>query len=879
MSSPDVRVRLTPEGVREVVQALRNVQREGQRANRQSAQGLSVVGQAAKQLRGLLPKIGLAGAVASTVALGRQALQSADEMGKLAAVTGTTAENLSVFRHEAELGGARLEEQRVGLVTLSQNLERLRQQAPATVRAFSQIGLSVDDFAGKDSVEAIELVARAVASIEDPARKTAAAKALLGESGARLIPTLESLARKGLAGARAEAEALGVVIGDDLAANAAAARDSMALVQKQVQGVALSFIGELAPYITQAMTTLREETTGAGLNAMRTFGRGVGIVLGAVINLFRLLAGVATGVAQTVGLAIGSVAAAIDQAVRGNFRNAAVILKEGGEDMRRTLHETFIGIFEDTEKLVRDLTTDPPDAEVPVRVNVEVEGGDTFDAALAKARLDARRQAVEQEVALQKAALEQLNDANEQAFERGLVSLEEYTRQRQAIIERQAALELNALRLQRDALAQALDADPGQTAAQREQAIAAIGALDAQIRTRQLQLARELAQVEADRQDTARELGDEWAEQLGRIAELEGRRHEAFESNLAAEIRQVRELGRRAGQTSAEIEATVQRLAASRRGQFNFEEVTRQGEQALQAFNRDAELIRRDAEAGVISQLEGERRLIELQRERLGVLRELAAATLEAADATGNPELIARAQQFADSVDQIGLSFQNAIAPARALKSAAVDALQSGISNLLQNLTEIESVEDAFRSLARTVAQTMAQIAAEILARQAVLALLRAFGGGAGGAAAAVAQTGGRVRGYAGGGDIVGPQLPIPGPDRVPILAQKGEFMMRRARVLEPGALDFLRRWNRGDFTLRQIMRRPRFQAGGIIGGSAAPIADARDRANERGRGVRIVNVLDDGLVHDAMNTAAGEEVILNVIERNGEKIRRLTGG
>ena len=155
--------------------------------------------------------------------------------------------------------------------------------------------------------------------------------------------------------------------------------------------------------------------------------------------------------------------------------------------------------------------------------------------------------------------------------------------------------------------------------------------------------------------------------------------------------------------------------------------------------------------------------------------------------------------------------------------------------------------------------------------------MLRAFGGG-GGILGTVGtgRRGGYIRGYAGGGDIAGPRLPIKGPDKIPILAAQGEFMMRSSRVQEPGALDFLRNWNSGRFTLRQAMMLPRFQSGGLVG-AAQPIGERAQEGN-RGANIRMVNVVDPELALAALDTPSGEEVILNIISRNGDKIQQGLG-
>lgn len=879
---PDVRIRLSPEGVREVIAALKQVQQQGKAANRESTRGITALTGAVRGLARFLPTLGVGAIVAGVTALGRNALRSADAMGKLAQVAGASVENLSIFSVAAERNNQRTEEIRVSLVRLAEQLRNLRNGNTAVAASFGELNLRAEDFAGLDTVEAAEKVAIALSKISDPARRAALAKAALGEAGARLLPTLNELAETGLEGARRRAEALGLVMDEELTPAAEAALDAMGDIGLQVRGLGLAFIRDLAPAVTRSMQGVSQATEGSGARAIRAFGNVVGETIAAVINLFRLLASVATGIFDQIGIGLGATAAALGQAMRLNFAEARIILDEAATDLRQRREDANREVLAALDQLVAELTGDPPKVPAPEIEKPKTDEQLAAERALTKARLAEAKSRADQELAIQQAKLEAEADVNQRAYDESLISLQAFMDRRQEILERQAALEIRALKLQRESLAAQIDpSDFEQTDADRLQLATQIGQVENQIALRQLRLARDLATLESERAGQLEQIANEQRDVAGELDELEGRRHAAFQRNLEQELRDLRELGQRAGQSAAEIEAIVDRLSEARTTRFNFDEVQREASAALDAFQRDARQIQLDQEAGVISQLEGELRLIALQEQRLATLQQLAGAAREAAEATGDPELIARAQQYAESVAQVAASFESATNTALQLRNASIEAFEGGLTELLAGIQDVESLEDAFKSLARTVAQTLQRITAEILARQAVFALLRAFGGGGGGIAQAIAtgRTGGLIRGYSGGGDIRGPRLPIAGPDKVPILAAEGEFVLQRARVVEPGALAFLRAWNAGHFSFDQALMMPRFQSGGLIGGAqAVPGVGAGE--GQRGRGTRIINAIDPQFAIDAMNTASGEEVILNVIRRNSMTVKRsLDGG
>ena len=153
----------------------------------------------------------------------------------------------------------------------------------------------------------------------------------------------------------------------------------------------------------------------------------------------------------------------------------------------------------------------------------------------------------------------------------------------------------------------------------------------------------------------------------------------------------------------------------------------------------------------------------------------------------------------------------------------------------------------------RGFAQSMAQIAARALATYAVLSLLEAVFPGAGKLVAA-------------GGGVASASRRISG-------GIVGKATARRRNVsplVFAGA--------------------PRYHGGGIAGiapneqatilqkGEEVITAGDPRHANNGGRGgsVRVVNMIDQGNIHNAMSSAGGEKVILNAIRANAGGVRQL---
>jgi hypothetical protein len=876
MSTPDVRVRLTPEGIKEVIFALREIQKEASKANKNAATGLGLIKSELTSLKSLLPTLGLAAAVAGFAAMTKQALNTADQTGKLQQRVGGTVEEISGLTLAFKTNESNQEGLQQALQKTSQVIAGVKAESTDTIAALQAIGVNTDQLKNLSAPRALEEIARKLQAIPPGADRANAAFKIFGKQSDDLIVALDAVGKQGIDGFIEKARQLGVLVDDELAGAAARANDALGIIKIQAQGLATQFAAGLAPAVADAMETFSEAVTGDGTNGMRIFGEVVGFIVRLITTLFVGMGKVIGATIAKVGSFIGSVKDAATAVAGGDLSGALEALRRGARERLQIEQDLQSDLADLSKKLFAG--PKPNDPRAPGGQNqVTPPPGDEAKKTAA-ARTAFLKQQLQNELKLQQEALKLQEQENKAAYERGLISLTQFYDKRREIAQRAAKAEIDALKLERaqvatDAQKAGLGGGLGSTEAERIKLKQQLAALTAEINQKELALARELSGINDEQLQAQKQLNDERLGIAAKLEEAEGNRHAQFQRNLDLEIRQIRELGIRAGEAVDEIEAKVQRLTAARTAQFDFEEATRKGEQALQAFTRDAEQIRRDQEAGIITQLEGEQRLIELERQRIVVLQQLAAALLKAAEATGSEEQIGKAQAFAASVDQIAASYRAATDVASKFESGAVEAVQSGIQSLLSNAENIESLGDAFRSLARTIASALQDIAAEILAKQATLALARAFGIG-------VARKGGYVRGYAAGGDIAGKQLPIPGPDKIPILAQKGEFMLRKARVQEPGALDFLRRWNAGAFTLAQARRMQRFAKGGEIGPGTAAAAAAGTGGGgaERPIVLRSINLLDPGLVNEALASASGERTMLNVIERNSTTIKRMLG-
>lgn len=212
----------------------------------------------AKEIDAALGKIGanigaaaVAGATiltATLVTLGRQAIDTADQIGELSEKTGVSTESLSRLGFAAKMSGSDLESLTAALPRFAKNATEAASGSKAQSEAFAAIGVSATDAEGRvKSMDSLLLeVADKFASYEDGTEKAALAQEFFGKTGAELIPFLNQGAA-GIARLSDESDRLGNTISGDLAQKAGEFNDTLDRLKTLAGGFGLALAQELLP--------------------------------------------------------------------------------------------------------------------------------------------------------------------------------------------------------------------------------------------------------------------------------------------------------------------------------------------------------------------------------------------------------------------------------------------------------------------------------------------------------------------------------------------------------------------------------------------------------------------------------------------------------
>lgn len=851
MPKPDVRVRLSAEGVEEVVASLRKIALESKNASAEPAQGFLELNDILEGTTELLGSLGLVLSVIGFSAFIKGAVDSATEIYSLGLKVGATTENLSALDLAAQLTGSTLDAVGRGLGRQNKFIDAAIRGNNRALATLSDLKIGLEDFKGKDSVEGFEVLARAITKIPDAAVRGGTAIRIFGKSGQELLPVMKKLADEGLLNLIKRADELGVLMTEDLTDAARQIKTDFTLLEVQVKGLGLQTMKGLAPNLSQSLQIL-SGSVDQTRDSFETFGWGVGITIKWIVAVIATLF-------DFIGTHIGLMVVKVDAGMRAfvetvkfNFDEANAITARASAyiaEEERKLRERIAARI----KLASDISM--PDAEFPPEADLE----DPAEVASRKAGI--QRAALQREISVIRAQISMRSAEEARAFDDGLQSLEQYYIDRRTIATEALAEELRLIEEQKALLGEEVDPVKAAAAGTR---------LDAQAAAAVLATKEEIATLNhAEIKDT-RELGEERLAIEQQILVAQGERIAAQRLGFEEQIRQYDLILRQQGMGDAEREAAIARLQAALEGTADFEEAKDLATRALTELALAKAEINAEVDAGLKSAISGEAEILALEQERLVVLQELAAHLIAAAEATGDPAKIEAAHAYAASIREIGLAAEAGDGSLKTMGATLADATQSALADFFENgAAGAKNFKEKFQQMGAAILGTLKKVVAEMIAAAIMKKALGFFGGGGEVDTDFIgpmpAATGGLIRGRGTGTS-----------DSILARLSNEEFVVRAAVVRQPLMLQHLREINRGGVRALGAtpglvsLSPPRFAEGGLVG-TEGGMQDASI-------GGEITVGLDPGLVARSIETPEGQQVVLSVITNNKRAIRTALG-
>lgn len=914
----DVKVRLSAEGVADVVAAFTQVSNAAKKSSKESSEAFAAVGESAKELgKELLGGLGIALVIDKFKELFDELVDTGDHLEKLSGQTGLSTTALQGLQRAARQTDTDNEALNTGLNKLAVNLGAAQNGSSKMVAALSGIGLSIKDLQGLNPDKQFETIARQIAGIEDPARRARAEVDLFGKSGQQLDLLLRQVGAQGLDPFVQKLKNLGVFLDENTLAQMSKADDAFKDLGDEVKGVATQFALGLIPAVQQGVDALVKSTTGAS-NGLKAVGTALGDVFKGVLTVIII---VGKTIGTVIGAAVSEVKTYIDglsttlsKVKEGDFSGAAAAAKQTKAQMKDIAGGVWDQIKTDAKQTVQDLFADTGEVAAEAGKNVATQFGNAITqemVQLARARAGLINAQLDNELKLYQAHAQLLETEEKDAYDQGAKSLTDYYADRTKIIN-DGFDKQEAIARQRIAAAKAVPVlqgdDAGAIAKQTE-----LTKLNGDLQLLSLQRAQALAQVGAEERQAQETFYQTQIKTEERLLQLQGDKAGAAKLELDLQTHLLDQELKRAGVAEQERAAAVARFQQQGTSKINFDDASGKAEAALSSLQSGIKDINSEVASGQLFAIQGEQKIIALEQQRLPGLQAQAAAMAELARQTGDAQDVAKAEAYAQKVKEIQLATdQTALAMGR-LKQAGQDALEQGFSQFLTNVaTRTESVKDAFLDMARSIVTSMAQAAAQLLAHRALMAI---FGGGSddnGASKIATAAAAGQAQatpleiaaasmtasgatitaasaalgvsavalqaaadtliiansmsmasGYATGGYVSGPGTSTS--DSIPAQLSDGEFVVKASSVRMPGVRDLLESINggrpRGRATPAGI---PKYASGGMVssGGARAPV-------------IKLVNVTDPTVLGDHLASPEGEQAVLNIISRNPTKVRQ----
>lgn len=875
---PDVRVKLSAEGVQEVVNAFKRIQQEADRTaqhSRAAGEGQAFLNKHLSALKDLLPALGVAAIVTGFIALAKSGLELADSIGKLQQKTGISTDTLSAFSFAARYADVSQEQLGKGLVKFTRSMDDYDKGAAKARDAIRGLFGNENALQGLSMDQRLQKITEKLASLEPGAKRTGAAIALFGRAGAELLPLLDEVGGQGLDALRKRAEALGLSFNKDAVEAAENLKRSMITLKAEAQGMATQFLIGLAPELANATNAITDATSEGAVNGFQKTGEYAGRVIKSIVEAFMIVGKTIAFVLEEGKLAWEDFGAYAKDTLKGiagaEQKHPMLSLFPGGGLMAALLEapnsklgeNRFMSrlkfFVEDAQKMVDTLFAAPPKIKKKKGDGSSSDNEVAADAAqkaalaLAQAQADARLKVLSAQQKQQEAA-------EKEAYEKGLESLRQYYANRLKIAEEMGQAEVAAAQARLDAITTAGPMKGEQPDAYQ----ARVAAAQADVDAKKIEVQTSINALRAEEAKAAADLQQKELEFQQKIQQAQGDRFTQARAGIAAEAAQLDVLLRKMGVVDAERAQRVAAFSAAGNQQIDFNQLQDSAQRAMDELATMRQAVDLKVQGGLLFAFQGEQQIMQLEKDRLPLLQQIADAMTKAAI---TPEQIQAAREFQQQLDQLSVSSNKAALEMAQFKQNVEGALTSSLTDFFTNgIQQADSFGDAMRGLALSVVQSLQKIAAQMLATYLIQKLLGFFGAAAGGASAGSGGGGG----HAAGGLIRGPGTGTS--DSIPARLSDFEYIMRASVVRQPGMLELLDALNYGTPSVR---RRGgyRYADGGLVDVQAGGGGNGGRASLEATLG------LDEGLLLRRLEASSEfQRVIVRTTQNNRKAMRQAIG-
>jgi len=177
-------------------------------------------------------------------------VKAGDEVHKMALRTGFATETLSELRYAAQISGADLTSLEKAVKKMQKTIVDASEGMTTYQRAFERIGVNYQELQGLHPEKQFEILAKAIAAVEDPTIRAATAQDIFGRAGTKLLP-LFAQGVDGMEALREKARELGMVFDQEAADKAARLADAQATLRGAMQGLTIAIAENIVPALSK----------------------------------------------------------------------------------------------------------------------------------------------------------------------------------------------------------------------------------------------------------------------------------------------------------------------------------------------------------------------------------------------------------------------------------------------------------------------------------------------------------------------------------------------------------------------------------------------------------------------------------------------------
>jgi hypothetical protein len=891
--APDVKVKLTAEdagvaaAIKELTSQLKNLKKQ---QDETAGSGLSL----ARAFEG----IAAAGALLKLREIGKDAFDSAVNIGKMSDKTGQSTQQLSVFHHVAEELGVSTEAVDKALIKAAKSITQFQGGSEKAAQGFAILNIKQKDFIGLNADQKIALVTARLGGMTASAQKATAAQLIFSKGGAEFIPVANAIAGEGFDKITESVAKLGLLLDQKTTDSFRAAKASMQEITDIGAGMATQFEAGLLPAINDVADALLDSSlkggdgfqelgkvTGTAIKGIAfgffAFGDSVGAIIAEIeIKFDELWDGIkssGTSIFQALGKAAsGDLVGAFETLQAGSLKTDAIakdaaakvqaVWDQAAVDIRKKQEDLFPSEQEEKRRAKERIKRLRPDKTTDAG---EVTGPAAPTDAAARAALSLLEKKLEDELAIHRAFAKQAEELDKEQYDQGLLSIREYYERRRtetlkdseeeiAIVQRGLVAARGAVvRAEGEKKKAATPKDADKQEAARLTALQKVDELETKITLLRVNAGTK-GQALNDEEFKATKANEEHIAAFEKsLADLQGHKLEGIKAEINAETEKYRLMLLQKGVDSAEtIAAKVAKYKEFTTAVATFEDQEKQGATDLKVLEDQKAAIQDQVQNGKLFQVQADQQILDLYRQQLPALQ--AIATTLTANAKTEEE-VAQAADFQKNVDKAKAATNIAGQQMATLKAGVQSSLTGGLNQFFSQMIQgTQSIGNAFRNLASSVISSIAQMIAQMYIQLIVAKLLKAaMGGFSGGGIVPSPGASQGGTGFAEGGLIRGPGGPKS--DSIPARVSPGEYIVKADAVSAFGVHN-LEAINRG-LKIPSIERLalPKFAEGGLVG-SAGSGGDSH---------INLGIGLDEGLILKHLSSKAAGNIILQHLSSN----------